>query len=176
VTRTAAWKARRALERPFQCSRCDGRYKSQLDLDQHVQAVHERKRAIRPPLCPYCGETSVLLRSSGELYRGRDYGPAWLCRPCQAWVGCHPGGIVPLGRLADAELRKAKMAAHGAFDPLWKRVKERGGDEARGARVRAYAWLAEQMGLTREACHIGMFDVDQCRMVVEICTKPYGRK
>jgi hypothetical protein len=33
----------------------------------------------------------------------------------------------------------------------------------------AYRWLAEQMGITGDDCHIGMFDVAQCRRVVEIC-------
>ena len=31
----------------------------------------------------------------------------------------------------------------------------------------AYAWLAGQLGMKPQDCHIGMFDVDQCRAVVE---------
>jgi hypothetical protein len=38
---------------------------------------------------------------------------------------------------------------------------------ARGGR---YKKLAELMGISKKECHIGMFDVDQCRRVVEICS------
>lgn len=32
-----------------------------------------------------------------------------------------------------------------------------------------------QIGITREQCHVGMFDVEQCKQVVEICA-PYTRR
>lgn len=83
------------------------------------------------------------------------------CAPCAAWVGCHPGSANPLGRLANAELRKAKSAAHTAFDPLWKSKRMR--------RKEAYGWLAERLGVKKNECHIGMFDVADCKRVVEIC-------
>lgn len=87
--------------------------------------------------------------------------PFYLCAPCDAYVGCHPGTINPLGRLANAELRRAKKAAHAAFDPKWR--------EGGMKRQQAYKWLSEQLGITREECHIGMMDVDLCRRVVEVC-------
>ena len=46
--------------------------------------------------CPYCGSPAAFLASSASLYQGRDYGPAWACSPCGAWVGCHPGATRPL--------------------------------------------------------------------------------
>lgn len=39
------------------------------------------------------------------------------------------------------------------------------------ARNAGYAWLSQQMGLPPEQTHIGMFDVDQCKRVVEICKR-----
>ncbi len=111
--------------------------------------------AERAPDCPYCTEPSVLI-DSAEVYGGRSFGPIYLCRPCRAWVGCHPDTTTPLGRHANADLRKAKIAAHNALDPLWKRKA-------------AYAWLAEQLGIDRDDCHVGMFDVAQCERVVEVC-------
>lgn len=112
--------------------------------------------------CDYCGNEAVLVEDS-EIY-GRSYGhKAWLCRDCNAYVGCHGRSDKPLGRLANAELRRWKMAAHAAFDPLWKRGLLR--------RNAAYAWLAEQMGLPVEKTHIGMFDVAQCQRVIEIINK-----
>jgi hypothetical protein len=32
----------------------------------------------------------------------------------------------------------------------------------------AYAWLSKRTGVPREACHIGMFDVEQCEKVVAV--------
>ncbi len=50
------------------------------------------------------------------------------------------------------------MQAHRAFDPLW-----RGGKMKRSS---AYAWLANQLGMPRKECHIGMFDLGLCQRVV----------
>jgi len=114
---------------------------------------------IEAPTCSYCTEPSRFCGDSSEVYR-RNYGPIWICRPCQAWVGCHPGTRKPLGRLADAALRRLKMAAHASFDPLWK--------GRQMSRSQAYRWLAEQLGISCDECHIGMFDEAMCRRVVEV--------
>lgn len=79
--------------------------------------MNDRDEVTKPPICPYCERPAEFLASSARVYHGRDYGPVWACLPCAAWVGCHKGTTQPLGRLANAELRKAKMAAHAAFDP-----------------------------------------------------------
>ena len=87
----------------------------------------------------------------------------WRCVPCAAHVGCHPvgpgqDGTRPLGRLADAELRKCKQAAHAAFDPIWQ--------TRNMSRAKAYRWLANRLDIPAHQCHIGMFDATQCRQVV----------
>ena len=121
--------------------------------------------------CDECHDEAHLLRmgQAGYPYQ-RDYGPMWVCVPCQAWCGCHPGTENALGRLADAPLRKAKQAAHSAFDPLWQRKMVRDRMKQGPARRAGYKWLAEQMGLPKKQTHIGYFDIDQCLRVVEICT------
>lgn len=124
-------------------------------------------------LCSYCRQRAVLHQSSAFLYSGRDYGPVWHCAPCSAWVGCHPGGSKPLGRLANAALRRAKSTAHSAFDRLWKAKMKRDGVAKGKARGLGYKWLAEQMDMTPADCHIGHMDEAQCMRVVEIC-RPYG--
>jgi hypothetical protein len=114
------------------------------------------------PRCPYCGMKARFYTSSAEFYlSGVDYGPLWACLGCKAWVGCHPGTNRPLGRLADAPLRRAKQAAHRAIDRLWQHGPMR--------RSEAYAWLASRLHIPAEACHIGMFDLDQCRATVQAC-------
>src|SRR5580700_2416837 len=70
-------------------------------------------------ICPYCEQPAKLV-DSAEIYGGRSYGWAYLCSPCRAYVGCHDGTKRPLGRLANADLRAAKIRAHDAFDKLWR--------------------------------------------------------
>lgn len=112
-------------------------------------------------VCDYCGRPAELVTGEiiyphrRDLYRKRF----WLCRPCKAYVGCHPRTDRPLGRLADEELRRAKMDAHRAFDPLWK--------SGRLSRSDAYRRLAEDLGIPIGNCHIGMFDVETCRAVIK---------
>lgn len=119
---------------------------------------------MKEVICPYCGKRAEFV-DSAVVYHGRSYGMIYLCRPCDAYVGCHGNGKgdSPKGRLANAELRRWKIAAHDAFDPLWKY------GPFRGRRNSAYAWLAEQMGLPKEKTHIGMFDVAECQQVIQIC-------
>ena len=116
--------------------------------------------------CPYCGSNAEL-KTGYHVYPHRPdlaHLKIWACDPCDAWVGTHKNSPThaPLGRLANAELRKAKMAAHAAFDPLWK--------NGQMTRKEAYKRLAEKMGLAKEKAHIGMFDVEQCKTVVLLCT------
>lgn len=117
--------------------------------------------------CPYCNKPAKAVKGKAIYPHRPDlyHLNFWMCAPCDAWVGCHKknsssrnSGYEPLGRLANAELRKAKQAAHAAFDPLWKF-----GEMPRGA---AYGWLASELNISPSNCHIGMFDVDTCRAVV----------
>lgn len=115
------------------------------------------------PTCPYCGDVSEMVKGDviyphrPDLYKLTFY----RCDPCDAHVGTHKGTITPLGRLANAALRKAKSDAHKAFDPIW-----RGGYMSR---KQAYLWLSQQLGIDVDDCHIAMFDIDACRRVERIC-------
>jgi hypothetical protein len=115
-------------------------------------------------ICPYCGRQAKFVDS--KVVYGRSYGMIYLCKDCDAYVGVHKGTDKPLGRLADKELRYWKMAAHDAFDPLWKTKKMK--------RNQAYKWLAERMRLSPEETHIGMFDIAKCKKVIKICKNLKG--
>lgn len=138
---------------------------------RHAESVKFRPGPINMKMnCPYCGG-GVTLRDSAVVYR-RSYGPMWICDrypACDAYVGCHKGTEKPLGRLANKELRDAKMAAHSAFDPMWKTPSI--SRTPKQMRSIAYRWLAEQLGLDAKKCHIGLFDAETCRRVVEACEK-----
>lgn len=119
--------------------------------------------------CNYCGNDAALV-SGKEIYPHRPdlYSlQFWSCSPCKAWVGCHKrSNAVPLGRLANAELRREKTAAHAAFDPIWK--------SGRKSRRGAYEWLSKRLSIPFKDCHIGMFDVDTCKRVVAACDEFEG--
>lgn len=119
------------------------------------------KQILSGKKCPYCGRATALVDST-EIY-GRSYGPIYLCRSCDAYVGCHRGTTNAKGRLANAELREWKKNAHYAFDAIWK--------DRHMTRREAYAWLSAKMGLHVDYTHIGMFDVEECKRVVAVSTE-----
>ena len=118
--------------------------------------------------CPYCHEPAVFHGNSKHIYHGRDFGPVWSCGPCQAWVGCHPN-LKPMGRLANAGLRKKRIAAHAIFDPIWQEDKRINNLTQGQARRKAYKWLGSQMGLVKDRCHISLMTPEETERVILIC-------
>lgn len=129
---------------------------------------------MKAPDCPYCHAQAVLV-TGDVIYPHREdlrHLKFWRCAPCDAYCGTHRAGAyvriggrkvvsdgtLPLGRLANAELRRARNRAHAAFDPLWK--------SRQMSRREAYTWLAGELGISFENCHIALFDVDGCEAVV----------
>ena len=120
--------------------------------------------AVSEPICIECGK-------AGRLVGGRDiyphrpdlYTKSFYRCECGAYCGCHPGTTKALGHPCGPETRKARSAAHAAFDPLWKQ-------KVMG-RADAYAWLAEATGIPAKRCHIGMMTADQARSVVAAVTQ-----
>lgn len=170
-------RAKRAGTIPCTHPGCGRMLVDQASLRQHLLHGHPKKsdkgRIAEAPVCPYCRGKAVLLRTSETIYNGTDYGPVWACLPCEAWVGCHRNSrrFMPLGRLANAELRAAKHRAHEAFDPLWQAVAKRDGIASAAARERGYAWLGAQLGLDRTRCHMGKMSIEECNRVVVLCAE-----
>jgi len=78
---------------------------------------------------------------------------------------------------------RLRAEVHAYLDPIWqqaaytggytpKEVREFTGPKAyyfeQSARCRVYAWLAEQMGMTRDECHASLFTARQCRRAIAI--------
>lgn len=127
---------------------------------------------ITGKVCPYCDKPTV--HCNDAVIYGRTYGSMmYVCITCDAYVGCHkPRPTEALGRLANKELREAKIKAHAAFDNLWRRKMSQGNISKSKARRFAYSWLSKAMKIPVEYCHIGFMDVAECKKVVEVCT-PY---
>lgn len=119
----------------------------------------------KPSKCRYCGN-EVVFTSNAEIY-GKEYGngKCFLCRNCRAFVGVHTETLTPLGTLANDELRKWRNKAHNEFDKLWKsptRIM---------TRHNAYKWLSNKMNIPKNDCHIALFEIEQCKKVIEILGK-----
>lgn len=116
-------------------------------------------------ICPHCKQETECVGGKRIYPHRRDLFHKWfyLCERCGAYCGCHPGSKRPLGSPADHQTRKARKAAHAAFDPLWRK-----GPQKEFDRTDAYAWLSKKTGIPEEQCHIGMMTSKQCRLVVEV--------
>jgi hypothetical protein len=117
--------------------------------------------------CDYCGNPACLVTGK-DIYPHLTHlhtNKFWQCLPCRAYVGVHKGSSTnkPLGRLADAELRRMKIQVHDLFDPLWKSGKMN--------RHAAYKWLANELGIDPRECHVGMFDNDRCARALRVLSK-----
>lgn len=122
--------------------------------------------------CPYCGEPAELLRGSeaDELLhrsRRRSDSPVWACVGCNACVGCHTGTEMPLGTLADPATRASRVAAHAAFDSLWKQGDAPDGETPPMTRGAAYDWMAATLGIDPALAHIAALDRYQCEDLCE---------
>lgn len=112
--------------------------------------------------CPYCEKPAVWCENKA-IY-GKNYGKSymcWFCKPCDAYVGCHKNSMVPLGTMANKELRTWRIKAHAIFDPKWK-------GKSNKARTQAYKMLAQKLGV--KEIHIGESDIETCKKIIQILT------
>jgi hypothetical protein len=113
-----------------------------------------------PTTCPYCS-SKVIYTNNKEVY-GRKFGngKCYKCTNCDSYVGVHNGTNIPLGRLANRELRKLKKDAHALFDPQWKNGNKK--------REHAYRDLAKKLGIPTKECHFGWFDKPMLEKAISI--------
>lgn len=107
--------------------------------------------------CSYCNQKAQLL-SGDQVYNGRwDLANKWfyVCKPCDARVGCHPKTKKPLGTLAKKHLRDLRMQAHDAFDVIWRGTKVK-----RGHAYHLLATLFKQSSV-----HISHMTEDEAKLV-----------
>jgi len=127
------------------------------------------------PICPYCNAPAQL-KDSAIVYYTRSYGNMWVCSnypSCDAYVGVHKATNEALGTLANKELRQARMKAKELFEPIWKtgQINKHMGlpyMKKTSNRKKAYRWLADKMGLTKDETHFGMFNKEQCEKAYAI--------
>jgi hypothetical protein len=119
-----------------------------------------------PSHCDRCASLNIQFCENKVLYHGKNYGKwpwCWYCNDCGAAVGCHSNTRLPLGTMTDAKTRLLRRLAHDAFDPLWR--------DRYMKRSQAYGWLARQLNITTENCHISQMSREQLKLVIELSKK-----
>lgn len=121
--------------------------------------------------CPYCG-AKVIFRSADGIYRENHRETMlYVCSrhpKCDAYVRAHPGTRIPMGVLADPQLRKLRREAHRYFDQLHT--------SGLMTKADAYRWLASMIGAPMEKAHIGYLGEYYCRQVIEESRKLLARQ
>lgn len=123
-------------------------------------------KILQGKVCPYCNCETILV-SDKEIYGSNsNYGGMYyqcISNP-DHYVGTYSDNKTSLGRLADKELRRAKMEGHKNFDPLWKQY-----PKIFRTQREAYLWLSTEMNTSLDLTHFGMFTIEQCKEAIKYC-------
>ena len=138
----------------------------------HKQAIERKIRqqgAMAPPCaCPYCGKP-VRLERGDALPEASKYKTqlVYICSDypkCDAYVGVHTGTTIPLGKLADRELRFLRITLHQLFDKLWLKTSD---VPPPLFREEAYTWLSHIVQWQRSyKVHIAHLTKRQCVVAI----------
>lgn len=123
---------------------------------------------IQTVACPFCGRVMTLTLTHKFTRPGQPPRKYYGCSgfpECRATCGAHPDGT-PSSSPADPETKQARIAAHDAFDRLWK--------HGRMSRPAAYRHMQKIMGMTKDEAHIGFFSKEQCEALVAMLGKMKG--
>lgn len=115
--------------------------------------------------CPYCGSQATLHPADyvygksaipGNLLYVCDRYPA-----CDAYVGAHQKTKLPMGSLANGDLRHKRIEAHRSFNWLWT--------SGLMTKSQAYRWMQAKLGLSDSQAHIAKFSAYMCDQLICIC-------
>ena len=80
-------------------------------------------------------------------------------------MGAHKKTKLPMGTLANGDLRNKRIQAHKAFDWMWK--------SGLMTKWQAYKWMQGKLDLSDEQAHIAMFSEYMCDRLIAECNKAY---
>lgn len=129
----------------------------------------KKRKQIR---CPYCGAKATL-RPSSAVYgdAAKTDGYLYVCDrypKCDSYVGAHKKTKLPMGTLANGDLRNKRIQAHKAFDWMWK--------YGLMTKWQAYKWMQGKLDLSDEQAHIAMFSEYMCDRLIAECNKAYANQ
>ena len=108
--------------------------------------------------CPYCNKEAQWV--TNEKIYGKRYGKSYmcyLCETCNAYVGCHNNTKIPLGTMANKELRNWRIKSHSVIDPLW-----------RGKKVNRQEVYDKLKSVFGKEIHIGKADIELCKNIIKL--------
>ena len=113
--------------------------------------------------CPYCGSQSVLQSADGIYRENNKNIRLFVCSKypeCDAYVRVQDGTKdVPLGSMANGELRALRRETHKHFDKLYK--------SGLMSKQDAYSWLSTILAAPMSYAHIGQLGDYYCKVVIE---------
>lgn len=126
------------------------------------QKKKRRGASGNSPRCPYCGSHAVLRSADGIYMKNPRESMLYVCKnypDCDAYVRVHPGTTLPMGTLANKQLRTLRMEVHRYFDQIY----------IRGimSKPDAYHWLSDVLCLPFLQTHIGQMGEYYCNKVIE---------
>lgn len=137
-----------------------------LDLG-YDRLTNTKKKIEMIERCPYCG-SRVILIDEKELFPNSQRGTSekyYSCSNNECDAYCRTtfvdGEYVPMGNLADSNLRALRTETHKIMDQLLTL-------EVYKTRREMYAYFCDYFGIRMEEMHIAMFDTYKCQKVIEL--------
>lgn len=135
-------------------------------MNKTVHITRKKKKQVKGNnqiRCPYCG-AYARLQSADGIYRDNSRNVMLYVCPnypeCDSYVRVHEGTKIPVGSMANHELRKLRKEAHDYFNKLYLKGYMTKDD--------AYRWLADIICTTdMKNAHIGNMSEYYCRLVIE---------
>ena len=120
--------------------------------------------------CPYCGSPVIYRSADGIYHDNRNDTMLYVCYhypECDSYVRVHAGTKIPVGSLANHELRSLRRTAHHYFDQLY--------ECGYMSKQEAYQWLADLIMAPLSEAHIGHLGEYYCKQVIEESRKLLNR-
>ena len=115
--------------------------------------------------CPYC-HAHASLRPASLVYgatpqaRGKYLYVCDRWPVCNAYVSAHERTLLPMGTLANGDLRHKRILAHRALKKLQQ--------DCQMEKWEVYIWLQAKLGLDARQTHIGQFSEYMCEQVISL--------
>ena len=120
--------------------------------------------------CPYCGSPVIYRSADGIYHDNRNDTMLYVCShypECDSYVRVHAGTKIPVGSLANHELRSLRRTADHYFDQLY--------ECGYMSKQEAYQWLADLIMAPLSEAHIGHLGEYYCKQVIEESRKLLNR-
>lgn len=139
-----------------------------IDGRAHMRRPRRVGQTYADVRCGDCGAAMTLRQTEKYLYPSGAPRLFYGCSrfpECRSVHNAHPDGY-PLGVPADARTRQARQHTHAVIAVY--------AQAHRLSMPEMYEFLACGLDMTDEECHIGKFDIAQCRAAILLCAENEG--